>query len=531
MMKQIFAWLPAIMLAVFLTQGCGSGNSDTPSPSPTREKTKPSEQPAETEAPADSSDTPRSPNRSAEQASAQNLEESESSKNGNSATDGAEEHLDEETDNAASLADAEKAGDENGAVDEGLESVLNLRREGQFSEALQAVRKLKTREGFDVDRQKLQELEVELRRLQRDAVGLERAIENLVSPTPSVRSFSRRKLRGSGPAGSILLRKAVRDAAPPIAEEAAQLLVEQNDEKWMDSALARVMSEPSAEIANDLIQLATEENAWKTKERINRIADFVLTVFRSSDKPTLPDGLMQLLLANTPAIRENFWPQAYELAVAKNNQATPLIPLLDQAYEQLCNEDDEQFTKLAGDTEAVSKLKDRVLQIIQSGTDKLPDWVGEKTAFVPLIQGLHGRYYRGPSNDRFKELAKERIDPKIQITSKDDFPQGKENIACRWTGFVAIPEQGKYTFTSASDDGQRVWINEQRIIDDWNTHGVKAVSGSIELDAGIHPIRVEFFQEGGGAAITVSWEGPNFDKTVLSGDAVWTYPIPTDNGE
>lgn len=530
MMKRTIAFLSAILLAAFLTPGCGSDSSDTSSPSPAEDEMAPSDQTREAEAPEETTETQHPASRKSEPApSPGSAESARPASEDSTMSEDQAEHLGDEIISAPALA-KDAVAVENGTTDEELADVLNLRREGKFSQALQALRKLKNQGESSAERRKLQELEVKLRRLQRDAVGLERAIDNLVSSNPSVRSFASRKLRGSGAAGAILLRKAVRDAAAPVAEEAVQLLVEQNEEKWMDSALERVVREPGAEIADDLIQLADEESAWESEAHINQIADFALSVYRRPDEPTLPDGMRDILIANTEAINENFWPQAYEIVIDKTNDASPLIPVLDKAYEQICSKDNEQFGELVRDADAVPKLKDRVLMLIQSGTGELPEWIREKKSFVTLITGLHGRYYRGPSDDRFKELVTERIDPKIEL-KLPEFPQGKTNFACRWTGFVAIPEEGKYKFTSASDDGQRVWVDEKLIIDDWNTHGVKSVSGTIELTAGLHPIRVEHFQGDRGAAITVYWEGPDFDKTVLSGDAVWTYPIPKDDAE
>ncbi len=530
MMKRMFNWLPAVTLATLLASGCGSDSSDSPPSSTATAEMEPSANAADPEERQEAAESSNQTNQEPERAQPRTPSDpplriaENSAANNNGEIDG------DEAAKGKPQSD-KKTADENGTTDKGLAAVLNLRREGKFSQALQELRKLKNQRKSSGERRQLQELEVELRRLQRDAVGLDRAIDNLVSSNPSVRSFARRKLRGGTSAGAILLRKAVRDAAPPVAEEAAQLLVEQNDEKWMDSALERVIREPGAEIADDLVQLAEEEGAWESKAHINQIADFALTAFRRSGEPMLPDGILELLNANTAKIDAEFWPQAYEVVVsAQMNDATPLIPLLDKAYEQLSNEDDKRFGELVGDAEAVPTLKDRVLKLIQSGTGELPDWIREDTAFVPLIRGLHGHYYRGPSDDRFNELAEEHIDPKIEL-ALPEFPQGKSNFACRWTGFVAIPEEGKYTFTSASDDGQRMWVNEQLIIDDWNYHGVKSVSGTIELTAGLHPIRVEHFQGEGGAAITVYWEGPNFDKTVLAGDALWTYPIPAKSAE
>ena len=80
---------------------------------------------------------------------------------------------------------------------------------------------------------------------------------------------------------------------------------------------------------------------------------------------------------------------------------------------------------------------------------------------------------------------------------------------------MTIPEAGNWTFYSNADDGVLVWINDELIVNNSGIHGMREVSGSVELEQGEHIFRSEFFEHGGGAGHIVSWEGPNQSKQVI----------------
>ena len=91
----------------------------------------------------------------------------------------------------------------------------------------------------------------------------------------------------------------------------------------------------------------------------------------------------------------------------------------------------------------------------------------------------------------------------------------KEFFAFRFTGFIQIPEKGVYNFYLVSDDGSRLYIGENLVVDNDGLHGSKEETGRIALDAGLHPITVLFFQRTGGVDFEVSLSGPGLDKQAI----------------
>lgn len=123
--------------------------------------------------------------------------------------------------------------------------------------------------------------------------------------------------------------------------------------------------------------------------------------------------------------------------------------------------------------------------------------------------GLLGEYF---SDRDLKNLKTTRVDPSVQFVWGGEPAPGiaGSDYSVRWTGTVTPPESGEYTFATRTDDGVRLWIDGQLTIDNWTEHGPKLDKGNpIQLEAGhAYSIKLEFFQGGGGAEVTLSWATP-----------------------
>jgi hypothetical protein len=94
---------------------------------------------------------------------------------------------------------------------------------------------------------------------------------------------------------------------------------------------------------------------------------------------------------------------------------------------------------------------------------------------------------------------------------------GASYFSVRWTGKFYVPEDDEYTFyLEALDDGGRLWIDGQLVIDSWFIQRLNAHSRPITLTKGIHDIRVDYCQGPEWlASIVLSWKGRNFAKEVI----------------
>jgi len=96
--------------------------------------------------------------------------------------------------------------------------------------------------------------------------------------------------------------------------------------------------------------------------------------------------------------------------------------------------------------------------------------------------------------------------PAIDFKWKYKGPDPKlpdDHFATLATSSVMLPE-GKYKLHTVSDDGIRVWIDEELVVDDWTWHAPKVNATSINLPAGLHLIRIEHFEIDGYAQLQFS---------------------------
>ena len=73
----------------------------------------------------------------------------------------------------------------------------------------------------------------------------------------------------------------------------------------------------------------------------------------------------------------------------------------------------------------------------------------------------------------------------------------KENFAVQLKSFIQIDKAGKYTFFITSNDGSKLYVDNQLIVDNDGEHGTKEMSNSLNLEKGVHQIRIDYFQSGG----------------------------------
>jgi len=108
----------------------------------------------------------------------------------------------------------------------------------------------------------------------------------------------------------------------------------------------------------------------------------------------------------------------------------------------------------------------------------------------------------------FEDLTAHAEGSTDQITLNLPISKRNNNYAIRYVGQLHAPTEGSYTFISISDDGSRIVIDGQVVVDNDGIHGRRARNGKINLSAGAHDFEVQFFNGGGGAELSVAWQPP-----------------------
>jgi hypothetical protein len=145
-------------------------------------------------------------------------------------------------------------------------------------------------------------------------------------------------------------------------------------------------------------------------------------------------------------------------------------------------------------------------------------------AVSPAATGLTGAYFRGV---KFKFPVVTRTDGNINFVWGNGAPDPAlvgHAFSVRWNGQITPQFSEKYTFTTLSDDGVRLWIGGQLVIGDWSDHTVTADRGSIVLQAGqAYDFRLDYFENGDPpAVIRLSWASPSQSKQVVPPSAFTT---------
>ncbi|MDB5173692.1 MAG: hypothetical protein JWN51_2465, partial [Phycisphaerales bacterium] len=100
--------------------------------------------------------------------------------------------------------------------------------------------------------------------------------------------------------------------------------------------------------------------------------------------------------------------------------------------------------------------------------------------------------------------------------------RGSQNFAVKYTAAIHIPRAGKYTFHTTSDDGSRLYLGKNLVVQNDGVHPAEEKSGTIDLQEGDQPITVTYFQGGGEAELKVEWEGPDLARQEIPADAIYT---------
>ncbi|WP_018384136.1 glycoside hydrolase family 2 [Wenjunlia vitaminophila] len=136
------------------------------------------------------------------------------------------------------------------------------------------------------------------------------------------------------------------------------------------------------------------------------------------------------------------------------------------------------------------------------------------------VHGLKGEYYTHstPGAFDFHELKATGFDPNLDFDNLEprlSFATGQaDDVSVRWTGKIVPEESGPTTFSVTADNGFRLWIDQQLVIDHWvDDWDREQVSQPVELTAGrAYDIKVEYFEHYGGSNFHLRWTKPGGDK-------------------
>jgi hypothetical protein len=119
------------------------------------------------------------------------------------------------------------------------------------------------------------------------------------------------------------------------------------------------------------------------------------------------------------------------------------------------------------------------------------------------VRVYEGRWTRLPDFEALVPL-RTAVTPGFDLAARP----GDDDFGLVFEGLVEVPADDIYTFTTTSDDGTRLLVGGQLVVDNDGEHAPQAASGEIALARGWHALRLEFFEARGGEALSVAWQRP-----------------------
>jgi hypothetical protein len=150
--------------------------------------------------------------------------------------------------------------------------------------------------------------------------------------------------------------------------------------------------------------------------------------------------------------------------------------------------------------------------------DTMTSVPAERGSFSALISsGLQAQYFKGRNLDTPLLI---RTDAGINFdwgSSSPDAAVPTDNFSVRWSGQVKPQYSETYTFYTTGDDGVRLWVNGQLLLDNWIDQIPTEKSGSLAMTAGqTYDIRMEYYENGGEAVAKLSWSSLSQAKEIIS---------------
>ncbi|MEL6625392.1 MAG: LamG-like jellyroll fold domain-containing protein [Bacteroidota bacterium] len=130
--------------------------------------------------------------------------------------------------------------------------------------------------------------------------------------------------------------------------------------------------------------------------------------------------------------------------------------------------------------------------------------------------GLTGTYY---SNANLTGQLTSRVDPNIDFYWNTDRPingMGYNSYSVEWEGLIESPTSSPVTFTTNTDDGVRLWVNGNLIIDQWQDQSATIYSATVTLPAWSKvEIKMEYYENRGLSVAQLKWDAQGNGQEIV----------------
>ncbi|MBJ21524.1 MAG: hypothetical protein CL933_19115 [Deltaproteobacteria bacterium] len=118
-----------------------------------------------------------------------------------------------------------------------------------------------------------------------------------------------------------------------------------------------------------------------------------------------------------------------------------------------------------------------------------------------LWAGKSGRFFRFP-NLAPGALKEGGVVSNVKLP---DERVGRDEFYLELMAWVRVPSAGRWVFELSSDDGSQLFVRDLLVVDSDGLHGSTPTTGTIDLEAGLYPLRVTYFEAGGLESLSARW--------------------------
>jgi hypothetical protein len=125
------------------------------------------------------------------------------------------------------------------------------------------------------------------------------------------------------------------------------------------------------------------------------------------------------------------------------------------------------------------------------------------TAAITAPGAIGAEYFAG---EAFDKKILERADGQIAVSADAPSPDSRlppEHWSARWNGYLNFDQPGRWHLCGRADEGQRIYLNNRLLVDDWTHPETRTACATVNVRAGWYPLRVEYHQGTGPAALSV----------------------------
>lgn len=143
----------------------------------------------------------------------------------------------------------------------------------------------------------------------------------------------------------------------------------------------------------------------------------------------------------------------------------------------------------------------------------------------PTKKGLKFDYFRGTLFQQTQdlELAKPVNSGIFEgaISSEKWKSKTERHIGLKFDGYIYIPETANYTISTLSDDGSKLFVDNELVVNNDGIHWFNEAYGAVKLEKGFHKLNISYFDQIGGTILNCFIQQEGKEKQEISASQLY----------